>query len=104
MGGAQVSVIFLPLASAGSLGKVTCGNTQHTQLRFLFVTRCGAESGRPSHHGVWEQVSGKEDLRLLLPEQRQNVGFRDSRPELNKELDYLVSEHRVLKKGLWFRF
>lgn len=48
---------------------------------------------------MWEQVSGKEGLCLLLPEQRQNVGFRDSRPELNKELDYLVSEHRGLEEG-----
>jgi hypothetical protein len=30
---------------------------------------------------VWEQVSGKEGLHLLLPELHQNVGFRDSRPD-----------------------
>lgn len=51
---------------------------------------------------MWEQVSGKEDLHLLLPEQRQNVGFRDSCPELNKEVDYLVSEHRGLEEGSVF--
>lgn len=76
-------------------------HTVHTAVISIGDVMCGAESSRSSHHSVWGQVSGKEGLHLLLPEQHQNLGFHDSCPVLNKEVDCLVSEHRgYLKKGL----